>query len=1144
MMQIFFPRTATAVLSALIGILLHCGAVRAAGPMQLAVDQPLNNLDHVNKQFRLLGQFHVDGGMLEAQAQGATTNATLELPETYKDLVLAFDARMNERQTTYLVVACRQHHGPDGDQGYLFYFHPGGEMYLRKYDRDSAGKTFVKEIARSTSPLVTGVTCRIKLAVEGNHLRVKVWKIPAPEPAQWSISAQDDTYTQAGSVLLEIQRDAGSNNQYSVSLGNLKLWRSQGQVAAESAAADNPPPSSGDKSILIGYPPLAVTIPDSARMPDIKRSFRMTEFLGGDKLTLGEAEQWVVNYKKQGFNVLLTPYKNRYLFFDNDQQTRTYFPYHPSYESFIKITRTEVQAAHKYGMKFFAHLTATTVEKEFIEAHPDWASIDIPTGKIPMNSYGSYMTCINNDAFMAEYFRRLKRFLKETGVDGIMQDEIQFMGVDLCGCPSCRAKYQKDVGLPYPVITKDWVWEYHMQDPQYQRWLQWRRQCVVDRLKEYRQVVKSVNPSIVITNYLSSNVVASIYPYSGGVLNDYPQFADQIGYESEPPVNRNHLYAYYRPWIIPQMKYMAAVRDRMDSGMWTYFYPKTLGDYTWTWMLAMSQNSRLWWNATHATQGAWGPLVAWEANHDPILSGQRTLANVGVLFSTKDRDRITYMKSEPRFVPGFLALCDALSDGQVPYRVVVEEDLADKSPLAGVKVLWLPNVRVLSEAEAGVIRKFVHDGGTLLATGRTSLANDQGDLQENFALADLFGCDYAGEHAAPGRLGGKFTGELDYGETFALVKNIRPDVQILATLKTGEGREVPGILARKVGAGHVIYCAARPEAEYVYPGDPIEPGKDWTDHRNPKYQELIGRLTQRDNPQPPLVADNLPRGVVTEVYRYQSDLGHGTVVHVVNFLGGLLKNGPVPAVPRITYPEVKPRLPDPGKPITLSVLAPQASSVLLFSPDFDAVVKLPFQRDGEYIRVTLPVFYRYFMLYVSDGDATPLLKRLGVQATVDAIPEAKKLVFREIKPLAGDGGPGDHIVLADSKQMSGGYKANIQDRPGQWVYGAQSGYSKLDALFTLAKKPEQAELEIGGMDDNYPPQVRIEIKVNGQVIYAGDSGFPDNQWAVRTFAIKPDVLTSGVNRVEIINPAPGAALAPPWVGINFIKIKTAPNQGK
>ena len=63
-------------------------------------------------------------------------------------------------------------------------------------------------------------------------------------------------------------------------------------------------------------------------------------------------------------------------------------------------------------------------------------------------------------------------------------------------------------------------------------------------------------------------------------------------------------------------------------------------------------------------------------------------------------------------------------------------------------LLILPNVGALSDAQAAAIRRFVERGGSLIATGATSLYNEWGDARPDFALADLFGCHRSGRSAA------------------------------------------------------------------------------------------------------------------------------------------------------------------------------------------------------------------------------------------------------------------------------------------------------------------------------------------------------------------------------------------------------------
>ncbi len=72
----------------------------------------------------------------------------------------------------------------------------------------------------------------------------------------------------------------------------------------------------------------------------------------------------------------------------------------------------------------------------------------------------------------------------------------------------------------------------------------------------------------------------------------------------------------------------------------------------------------------------------------------------------------------------------------VPFGVITKKSLGK---LDGVKLLILSGVNMMDEEEADAIRHWVQAGGTLLASGCTSLVDKQGHLQKDFMLGDVFG---------------------------------------------------------------------------------------------------------------------------------------------------------------------------------------------------------------------------------------------------------------------------------------------------------------------------------------------------------------------------------------------------------------------
>ena len=74
---------------------------------------------------------------------------------------------------------------------------------------------------------------------------------------------------------------------------------------------------------------------------------------------------------------------------------------------------------------------------------------------------------------------------------------------------------------------------------------------------------------------------------------------------------------------------------------------------------------------------------------------------------------------------------------------ILDETLTYET-LSKYPVLFLSNSACLSDRQCEVIRKFVKNGGTLIATHQTSLLDELGQERGEFALADVLGVDYTG----------------------------------------------------------------------------------------------------------------------------------------------------------------------------------------------------------------------------------------------------------------------------------------------------------------------------------------------------------------------------------------------------------------
>lgn len=141
------------------------------------------------------------------------------------------------------------------------------------------------------------------------------------------------------------------------------------------------------------------------------------------------------------------------------------------------------------------------------------------------------------------------------------------------------------------------------------------------------------------------------------------------------------------------------------------------------------------------------------AKHRPVVTG-----NVGLYFSSRalidhgdngtDLRKTDIMKTIPsgevRPLKEIVGVADLLSKNHIPYRVVTEntKDFAD------LKMIIVNSVQFMTSDEVEKLRNFVFRGGTLIATGMTSIADQNGQTTGDFLLKDVFGVSYVGRQSS------------------------------------------------------------------------------------------------------------------------------------------------------------------------------------------------------------------------------------------------------------------------------------------------------------------------------------------------------------------------------------------------------------
>ena len=137
-------------------------------------------------------------------------------------------------------------------------------------------------------------------------------------------------------------------------------------------------------------------------------------------------------------------------------------------------------------------------------------------------------------------------------------------------------------------------------------------------------------------------------------------------------------------------------------------------------------------------------LAEWMARNQDYLINRQPIATVGILYSQRNtdffgRDDVEAQVNQPQ--RGF---SQALTRARIPFLFVNADDIAREA--GSLRILILPNLGLLTDEQAEAIAAFSRRGGSVIATGASSLFDRWGEPRADFALAGLFGMHVPSDH--------------------------------------------------------------------------------------------------------------------------------------------------------------------------------------------------------------------------------------------------------------------------------------------------------------------------------------------------------------------------------------------------------------
>ena len=382
-----------------------------------------------------------------------------------------------------------------------------------------------------------------------------------------------------------------------------------------------------------------------------------------------------------------------------------------------------IAECHKEGIKVIARTDFSKIRVPIYKEHPEWAYRTV-TGDI-VNYEGDVHACING-GYQSEYaLEIIRECITQNDFDGIFFNmggyqvrDYSFVYHGICHCDACKKKFKEMYGLPLPHKED-------MSDPVFRKYRVFRNITAAAHNEKVARFIKSIRPDILVN--------ADTWTETSGMIRQ----------ESNTALDR----------ALPHWQYSGSENTKWVRGSYPNFISSNCTvdfiDFPTrhTTVSPTQQETRLWQNLANA--GHLDYYLIGRIDNHKDKSGYKGIIRV---FEYHEKHQALYrdnvstadiaMITAPHW-GGFggdgaeaAGLYRMLAENHYLFDVVLQDRLS-YIDLSKYRLLVLPSLVNLSDAEAQAIDAFVKDGGKLLCTGRTGFADGEAEARPKPALASL-----------------------------------------------------------------------------------------------------------------------------------------------------------------------------------------------------------------------------------------------------------------------------------------------------------------------------------------------------------------------------------------------------------------------
>lgn len=406
------------------------------------------------------------------------------------------------------------------------------------------------------------------------------------------------------------------------------------------------------------------------------------------------------------------------------------------------------RACKAAGMRVLARVDSHAMTTEAFNAHPEWAACSAD-GKARRHwtAPDLYLTCPYTDynfKFMPEVLREIAT---NYPVDGFFGNRVNTLGV--CYCEGCRKLYREAGGQQIPVnldpiepAARDyWTWVNKRGLELNDAWNASIRKIRpfaffvsgTERRGTLEQQGRDIGSRypMVFCDRQARSTDKGLYTTGEQVWNSGRFTKELRAYMGDKPVSN-----IISVGVEEEYRWKDSVQEEPEIRIWA--------------ASAIAQGSRPWITKFNAKpfDKRWMPVVSsiyrWHHQNERYLRNTANLARIGMILDTRGPALLGGNKGRHDIEQHRFGFYEALLESRLPFDEL-DVSMVDADHLARFRVVVLPNVAMLSDAQCAALRAFVNGGGRIVATHATSLYDEQGKQRTDFGLADLFGCRFDGK---------------------------------------------------------------------------------------------------------------------------------------------------------------------------------------------------------------------------------------------------------------------------------------------------------------------------------------------------------------------------------------------------------------